>query len=115
MGIVERVFNSDAARAFGLEEGQITVMLHSGSRGLGYQVCDDSLKVMQRAGEKYHLRIPDRQLACAPAESREGRQYLAAMSAAANYAWRGTGRAQSKTGLRRVPQYREDRTTQSGR
>jgi len=87
MGVVERVFNSDVARAFGLEEGQITVMIHSGSRGLGYQVCDDSLKVMQRAVEKYHLRIPDRQLACAPVESPEGRRYLGAMSAAANYAW----------------------------
>jgi tRNA-splicing ligase RtcB len=87
VGIVERVFDSDSARAFGLEEGQITVMIHSGSRGLGYQVCDDSLKVMQRAVEKYRLTIPDRQLACAPVESPEGRQYLAAMSAAANYAW----------------------------
>jgi tRNA-splicing ligase RtcB len=87
VGVVERVFDSDAARAFGLDEGQITLMIHSGSRGLGYQVCDDSLKVMQRAVEKYHLRIPDRQLACAPVESPEARQYLAAMSAAANYAW----------------------------
>jgi tRNA-splicing ligase RtcB len=87
VGIVERVFNSEVADRLGLEEGQITVMIHSGSRGLGYQVCDDSLKVMQRAVEKYHLSIPDRQLACAPVESPEGRQYLGAMSAAANYAW----------------------------
>jgi len=87
VGLVERVFDGEVARAFGLEQDQITVMIHSGSRGLGYQVCDDSLKVMQRAVEKYHLRIPDRQLACAPVESPEGKQYLAAMSAAANYAW----------------------------
>jgi tRNA-splicing ligase RtcB len=87
VGVVERVFDPEVARVFGLEEGRITLMIHSGSRGLGYQVCDDSLKVMQRAVEKYHLRIPDRQLACAPVESPEGRRYLAAMSAAANYAW----------------------------
>ncbi len=87
IGVVEQVFDGEVAGVFGLEQGAITVMIHSGSRGLGYQVCDDSLKVMQRAVEKYHLRIPDRQLACAPVESPEGQQYLAGMSAAANYAW----------------------------
>jgi tRNA-splicing ligase RtcB len=87
IGVVEQVFDGDVARVFGLEQGAMTVMIHSGSRGLGYQVCDDSLKVMQRAVEKYHLKIPDRQLACAPVESPEAQQYLAGMSAAANYAW----------------------------
>ena len=87
VGVVQQVFDAEVARVFGLEQDAITVMIHSGSRGLGYQVCEDSLQVMQRAVEKYHLSIPDRQLACAPVESPEAQQYLAGMSAAANYAW----------------------------
>jgi tRNA-splicing ligase RtcB len=86
--VVDEIHDEETARAFGITDpGQITVMIHTGSRGLGYQVCDDSLKVMQRATQKYGIDLPDRQLACAPVESPEGRQYMAAMAAAANYAW----------------------------
>lgn len=83
---VDGVFDPAVAEAFGLAEGRVTVMIHTGSRGLGYQVCDDSLKVMQRAVQKYGIVLPDRQLACAPLSSPEGREYLAAMAAAANFA-----------------------------
>ncbi len=86
--VVDRIFDSAVATAFGLTEvGQITLMIHSGSRGLGYQICDDYLAVMQPAMERYAIRLPDRQLACAPLNSPEGRQYVGAMTAAANYAW----------------------------
>jgi len=86
--VVEEILDSKIARALGLGElGQVTVMIHTGSRGLGYQVCDDSLVEMQRAVQKYGIELPDRQLACAPVESPEGRKYLAGMAAAANYAW----------------------------
>ncbi|MGI5819320.1 MAG: RtcB family protein [Armatimonadota bacterium] len=85
---VDRIDDPDAALAMGIEaEGQVTVMIHTGSRGLGYQVCDDSLKPMQRAAEKYGFDLPDRQLACAPVDSPEGRRYYAAMACAANYGW----------------------------
>jgi len=87
IGVVDEIFDADTARVFGLEEGAVTVMIHCGSRGLGHQVCDDYLKVMGRAADKYRIELPDRQLACAPAESREGQDYAAAMAAAANYAW----------------------------
>jgi len=86
--VVDEIFDEDTAAALGMVEvGQVAVMIHTGSRGLGYQVCDDSLKVMQKAVAKYGLSLPDRQLACAPVESPEGREYLAGMAAAANYAW----------------------------
>jgi len=86
--VVEEIFDEETAAALGMAElGQVAVMIHTGSRGLGYQVCDDSLKVMQKAVAKYGLSLPDRQLACAPVESPEGREYLAGMAAAANYAW----------------------------
>ncbi len=84
---VNEVFDGEAAGAFGLFEGQVTVTVHSGSRGLGYQVCDDSLDVMLSAARKYGIELPDRQLCCAPVESPEGRKYLGAMAAAANYAF----------------------------
>jgi tRNA-splicing ligase RtcB len=87
IGWVESVYDAKAASAFGLAEGTVTVMVHSGSRGLGYQICDDSLEVMQRAVTKHGIALPDRQLACAPVESPEGKRYLAAMACAANYAW----------------------------
>jgi len=87
LGVVDEVFDESAARAFGLERGHVTLMIHSGSRGLGYQVCDDYLDVMQGAMSKYGIEVPDRQLACAPVESREGSDYLSAMACAANYAW----------------------------
>jgi tRNA-splicing ligase RtcB len=85
--VVDELFDPQAASAMGLEEGQLCVMIHSGSRGLGYQVCDDSLKALRGAPQKYGVELPDRQLACAPVDSSEGRHYLGAMAAAANYAW----------------------------
>jgi tRNA-splicing ligase RtcB len=85
--VVEQVVDEQAARAMGLEEGGIAVMIHSGSRGLGYQVCDDALRDMRKVPAKYGIELPDRQLACAPVDSPEGQHYLGAMRAAANYAW----------------------------
>jgi tRNA-splicing ligase RtcB len=85
--VVDEIFDREAASAFGLHEGQVTVMVHCGSRGLGYQVCDDYLVVMAAASSRYHIELPDRQLVCAPVASPEGRKYLAAMACAANYAW----------------------------
>ena len=85
--LVEEVYNAAAAGAFGLERGQVCVMLHSGSRGFGYQVCDDYLREMGKAVSKYNISIPDRQLASAPVKSPEGEAYFAAMACAANYAW----------------------------
>jgi tRNA-splicing ligase RtcB len=84
---VDEVFDSEAARAYGLREGQITVLIHSGSRGLGHQVCSDYVKQMDAVLARYGISLPDRQLSCAPASSVEGRAYLAAMAAAANFAW----------------------------
>jgi tRNA-splicing ligase RtcB len=85
--VVEEVVDAAAAEAFGLRAGQITVMIHSGSRGLGYQVCDDALVDLRNVPQKYGIELPDRQLVCAPVHSREGQHYLGAMRAAANYAW----------------------------
>ncbi len=85
--VVDEVFDSAAAQAYGLRQGQVTVMVHCGSRGLGYQVCEDYLAVMAAATARYALELPDRQLSCAPVTSPEGRRYLAAMACAANYAW----------------------------
>jgi tRNA-splicing ligase RtcB len=85
--VVEEIFLPEVARVFGLELGNVAVFIHSGSRGLGYQVCDDYLGLMGKAMRKYSIEIPDRQLACAPLESEEGKKYLSAMSAAANFAW----------------------------
>jgi tRNA-splicing ligase RtcB len=82
-----QIFDDSAARAFGLFQGQVTVMLHSGSRGLGYQVCDDSLAFMTRHVKTLDIQLPDRQLACAMIRSEAGRRYFAAMACAANYAW----------------------------
>ena len=85
--VVDAVFDDAAARAMGLEKDMVCVMIHSGSRGLGYQVCDDALRLLRGVPEKYGIDLPDRQLACAPVESPEGEHYLGAMRAAANYAW----------------------------
>ncbi|MEX2114814.1 MAG: RtcB family protein [Pirellulales bacterium] len=85
--VVEAVFDDTAARAMGLAQGMVCVMIHSGSRGLGYQVCDDALRLLRKAPEKYGIHLPDRQLVCAPIESPEGQHYLGAMCAAANFAW----------------------------
>jgi tRNA-splicing ligase RtcB (3'-phosphate/5'-hydroxy nucleic acid ligase) len=84
---VERLFDDDAARAFGLENGRVTVLIHSGSRGLGHQVCTDFVRRMDAALGRHGITLPDRQLSCAPASSAEGRAYLGAMAAAANFAW----------------------------
>src|SRR5262245_13644753 len=80
--VVDAVFDADVAAAFGLEKDQVCVMIHSGSRGLGYQVCDDALAQFRGAPAKYGIALPDRQLACAPVDSPEGRKYIAAMRAA---------------------------------
>lgn len=87
IGYVDTVYHPEAARDFGIEEGQITILIHTGSRGFGYQICDDYLKVLGRAMARHGIALPDRQLACAPVESEEGRSYLAAMACAANFAW----------------------------
>jgi tRNA-splicing ligase RtcB len=85
---VDQIYDREAAQAMGiLEEGQVLVLIHTGSRGLGYQVCDDSLRIMNSATQKYGIFVPDRQLVCAPVLSPEGQDYLAAMACAANYAW----------------------------
>ncbi len=85
--VVDHIYYPKAAQAMGLFENQIVVLIHTGSRGFGYQICDDYLKVMTRAMEKYHIHLPDRQLASAPIQSPEGQDYLSAMSCAANFAW----------------------------
>jgi tRNA-splicing ligase RtcB len=85
--VVDRVHDEEAAEVMGLREGMITVLIHSGSRGLGYQVCDDSLASFKGAPKRYGFELPDPQLACAPVRSPEGQSYLGAMRAAANFAW----------------------------
>jgi len=84
---VEKVFDEEAAKVYGLSENQVTVMIHTGSRGLGHQICSDYLRVMERAVRKYNINLPDRELAAAPGNSPEGQDYLAAMACAANFAW----------------------------
>jgi tRNA-splicing ligase RtcB (3'-phosphate/5'-hydroxy nucleic acid ligase) len=83
---VDEIYDEPVAETFGLFRDQITVMIHTGSRGCGYQICEDFLGVMQQASRKYNVRLPDRQLSCAPVRSREGQDYFAAMSAGANFA-----------------------------
>jgi tRNA-splicing ligase RtcB len=85
--MVEDVLDHTAAEAFGLERGQVTVLVHSGSRGLGHQVCSDYVRLLDTQLARYRIHVPDRQLACAPASSSEGRRYLAGMAASANFAW----------------------------
>lgn len=85
--VVEEIFDREVASAFGLEKDQVAVLIHSGSRGLGYQVCDDYLARMVKHVGSIGLALPDRQLACAYLDSNQGRDYLAAMACAANYAW----------------------------
>lgn len=85
--VIDQLYDRDLCDTFGLDLGQITVMIHSGSRGLGYQICDDYVKGMIHCLQKYNINVPDRQLACAPVKSQEGQAYLAAMRCAANYAW----------------------------
>ena len=86
--VVDEIYDHKVAEVFGITQvGQITVMIHTGSRGFGHQTCDDYLDVMQRAQKKYGIELPDRQLACAPISSEEGEDYLTAMACAANFAW----------------------------
>jgi tRNA-splicing ligase RtcB len=85
--VVDAVFDETAAAAMGLSKDMVCVMIHSGSRGLGYQVCDDALRSLRDAPRRYGIALPDRQLACAPIDSPEGVDYLGAMCAAANFAW----------------------------
>ena len=85
--VVEEIYDASAAEALGLFLGQVVVMIHCGSRGLGHQVCEDYLRVFNTAVHKYGIQLPDRQLACAPIQSQEGQDYMGAMAAAANFAW----------------------------
>ncbi len=84
---VDEIYDDAIARVLGLYKDYIVVTVHTGSRGFGYQVCDDYIKKMLKASQKYNVSLPDRQLCCAPLSSTEGRQYLAAMACAANYAF----------------------------
>src|SRR5215211_3112099 len=84
---VDEILDSRAAGALGIFAGQLTVLVHTGSRGLGHQVCTDYVRAMDAALARHRIALPDRQLACAPLSSPEGRAYLAAMAAAANFAW----------------------------
>lgn len=84
---VEKVFDQEKAQAFGLQQDQITIMIHSGSRGFGHQICDDHIRVMLRAAEKYGISLPDAELCCAPLSSQEAENYLGAMRCAGNYAF----------------------------
>jgi len=85
--VVEKILDPSAAQQIGLFKGQIAVQIHCGSRGLGHQVCSDYVKQFQKSISKYGLQLPDRELVCAPSSSPEGQNYLAAMKAAANYAF----------------------------
>jgi len=87
IGVVETVYDDKAAQVFGVFEGQVTLMLHSGSRGLGYQICDDFLARMSQHAKKLDFDLPDRQLACAMIQSDQGKRYYNAMACGANYAW----------------------------
>ena len=84
---MDEIYDENAAKIFGIEEGQITIMIHSGSRGCGHQVCADYLRTMDKAYKAYNINLPDRQLACAPVDSNEAQDYFKAMACAANYAW----------------------------
>jgi tRNA-splicing ligase RtcB len=85
--VVEEIYDEQAAQAYGIEKGQVCMMVHCGSRGLGHQVCTDHLQILEHAVTKYHINLPDKQLACAPLTSPEGKAYFGGMAAAANYAW----------------------------
>ncbi|MGD9022289.1 MAG: RtcB family protein, partial [Deltaproteobacteria bacterium] len=87
VGYVETVYDEAAARALSLSKGQVTVIIHTGSRGLGHQVCDDYIKTLLKASAKYKIDLPDKQLCCAPIPSKESQEYLSAMACAANFAF----------------------------
>ena len=85
---VDKIFNEKTAKTFGItHEGQVTVMIHCGSRGYGHQVCSDYLRVMEHAVQKYKISLPDRELACAPGNTQEAKDYIEAMACAVNYAF----------------------------
>ncbi|MBI5680112.1 MAG: RtcB family protein [Methanobacterium sp.] len=84
---MDKIFDEKTAKVFGIEEGQIVVLIHTGSRGCGHQICSDYLRTMLKATKRYNIDVPDKQLACAPVDSNEAQDYFKAMSAAANYAW----------------------------
>lgn len=84
---VAEVFDEESAKVYGIKKGQIVVMIHTGSRGCGHQICTDHLRILENAVKKYNISLPDRQLACAPVKSREGENYFKAMACAANFAW----------------------------
>lgn len=85
--VVDKIFDQEAAAAFGLREGEIVVLIHTGSRGFGHQVATDHIRIMMEAMPGYGITLPDRELACVPFSSPEGTNYFNAMAAAANYAW----------------------------
>lgn len=87
ISVVDEIFNKTTADVFGIEKGNITLMIHTGSRGLGYQICEDYLKTLLKVYTKYDYNLPDKQLVCVPCKSDEGEAYFAAMSCAANYGW----------------------------
>lgn len=87
VGYVDEIYDEAAATALGLFLDQVTIIVHTGSRGLGHQVCDDYIKTLMKSTQKYGIELPDRQLCCAPVGSKEGQDYLAAMAGAANYAF----------------------------
>ncbi len=84
---VSEIYDDEAAQVFGIRKGQLVVMIHTGSRGLGYQICDDYIKKLASASQKYNIKLADRQLVCAPFKTSEGQRYFAAMQCGANYAW----------------------------
>ena len=84
---VDEVFDEETAKVYGIEKNQVVIMIHTGSRGLGHQICSDYLRYMEKAARKYNIKLPDRQLACAPINSEEGIKYFKAMNCGANYAW----------------------------
>ncbi|NJF24586.1 RtcB family protein [Thermococcus sp. Bubb.Bath] len=84
---VDKIYNEEIAKAYGLFEGQVVVMVHTGSRGLGHQVASDYLRIMEKANRKYGIPWPDRELVSVPFQSEEGQRYFSAMKAAANFAW----------------------------
>jgi len=84
---VREIYDQDIADAFGIHKGDITIMIHCGSRGAGHQICTEHLRVLEKAARKYGIELVDRQLACAPVQSKEGQEYFVAMCAGANYAW----------------------------
>ena len=85
--IVDEIFDIEKAKILGLEKGKIMIMIHTGSRGFGHQIASDYLEVMEKAVKKYNIKLPDKELACASIQSKEGKDYLEAMAAAANFAW----------------------------